>query len=371
MSRFVAIVGKFTHEGITTALKARDLVATHTNLYRVSAKTWSNRIDNLKRLRENGQLAGTIIHLPTPMVIAGSHKRYREQWIRLLDEAAQERCVAFVFSDNLARRFRPINPDTGNPFTDAELEEKIEETEEYTPLWSWQYNAVKEAESRIDDINSFFDAMYERNIEISPFNRRDEVTIKIQDFLDEVDKNIFLRMYVPNQRFQSDQMEGLLRIFERYLRQVESRRFNIESRVTGTGTLYVFCSSEGEEPFRDLEEAFRRFDDFMKLCRDDPEQAGAILIRTGMSGPEVQFLTTKYARDYQRILIDAKHELQQKMLLLSQKFDLESLNFSEEKSISSVSNADPSSMLSFSGNTGPISINFGNLSSGNINKGKR
>lgn len=250
--------------------------------------------------------------------------------------------------------------------SDEKLENLAKESEEFNyPNWRWRFEATKEAETRAEEITAFFDAIYQRGIEVSPFYRRDDITIKFHDFLDDLDKNVFLRMYIPNSRFQSEQFSVLLRTVERYLRQVESRRFSIESRATGSGTLYLFCSAEGDESFGDLEEAFARFDQFMRLCRDDPEQALRLINMPGLSAAESRFLISKYARDYQRIMIDVRHEFEQKILLLSQRFDLEALNFSEEKLSSPMINGGPSMLLNLSGNTGSILLNLGSMSGSN------
>jgi hypothetical protein len=106
-----------------------------------------------------------------------------------------------------------------------------------------------------------------------------------------------------------------------------------------------------------METAFVRFDSFMKLCRDDPKKAANLLAGTAIASDERAYVVAKYAKDYQRILLDTKHEFQQRMLLLEQRAEAEFMDGATPL-IKDVEEIGPSSLLNISGNSAPITVNF-------------
>lgn len=86
-------------------------------------------------------------------------------------------------------------------------------------------------------------------------------------------------LFVPDDRFQAEQLKSLLSVLERYMRQVEGQSFSIDSKKSNKGIVYLFRSDNGKGSLRDLNNAFNRFDSFMTLCGDRPENAIEILIQ--------------------------------------------------------------------------------------------
>lgn len=80
----------------------------------------------------------------------------------------------------------------------------------------------------------------EQRIELAPFRKRSDVTLRMFEALEETQAGIFLRLYVPHGRYQSEQFEDFLTLFSRYLRDVEGKEFSVDVHRTARGTTYIF-----------------------------------------------------------------------------------------------------------------------------------
>jgi len=192
--------------------------------------------------------------------------------------------------------------------------------------------------------------------------RRADVIARIDEALEESSRGVFLRLYIPNGRYQSDQLASFLRLFEKYLHQVEGKKFSIDTLKAAHGLTYTFRNAEGIMNFEDIDASVQRFDAFMNLCKNEPQKAEETLAQLGMSPIEALGVISRYTRDYQRIIIDTRHEMEHKKLILSQRleseiFELVNSNFSNEGNIIS-----PNTLLSLANNSGPIIINIPNIS---------
>lgn len=373
-NRVVAVLGDFFHEGIKSSVSARGFALNRYRLFGLTPKTWNARAAAIQKLRQQGALYGVIIYLPTPVFLQACEPSYRESWERLLAECEQTRTIIFAFSDNLQVDFQPRNFQTGEPFSEEAIKQRIEELNADDAEWparKWEFTLerMKKASELGSGIDGFLKHLFSADVEIAPFFQRDDVTIRIEQFLEELDGQIFLRLYVPRNRYQAEQIDSFLKVFERYLRQVERREFSIETRKAQNGVVYIFRGTGGDVFLETIEDAFARFDDFMKFCRDDAKKASEILNSSGVAKTESPFLVAKYAKEYQRIVIDAKHEFEHKALLLAQRLERDILEIGTDGLTPSLTTSGPSVILNLTGNTGAVTLNLrdiGNLSASSV-----
>ncbi len=193
-------------------------------------------------------------------------------------------------------------------------------------------------------------------IEIVPYKEKRDISLRVHHFLDEIDKGIFLHLYVPNGRYQEDQLASFLRLFESYMQRVENLQFFIEIRKTLHGQIYEFKSKNSMMNSTDMEVAFDRFESFMSLCQNDQKKAEAFLLRTGIQPSEASRLMTKYVKEYQRLLLDIEHERERKLLDLRQRLESEAFELTNETRLSASQSTQPSALLSLSHNLDPLNI---------------
>jgi hypothetical protein len=207
------------------------------------------------------------------------------------------------------------------------------------------------------------------NAVIIPYKSQRDISLSTHHFLDEIDKGIILHLYVPNGRYQEDQLANFLRLFESYLQRVENLQVFIETRKTLHGQIYEFKSKTIAMNLTDVEVALSRFDQFMGLCQYDQKRAEAILLKAGMNASEASRLLTKYMKEYQRLQLDYEHERERKMhdfegkvLDLRHRLESEALEVASGTDISLTQALQPSTLLSLPNNLDPIGITISNSS---------
>lgn len=205
-------------------------------------------------------------------------------------------------------------------------------------------------------------------VELVPFRKRSDVTIRMFEALDDLESGVLLRIYVPHGRYQSDQFEEFLGLFSRYLREVENREISIDVQRTASGTAYIIKGHGDAEDLADLHEATQRFDDFMSAAHDDPKRAELLFAGEGITPSEAQYLVAKYARAYRRLTMEIRHEFEQRRLVLGQEFEADLLDSQSGQLLPAPDIAKPSSVISVIGNTGAVTIN---LPSSKITMGNR
>jgi hypothetical protein len=371
----IVILGDFIHEGIETSIKGLGFQHIKRKLFRVMPQTWLKRIAEIKKLRSSDELAAVIVYLPTPVFLYGCKSGFAEAWKALLSELGDCPAILFAYEDNLQGEFRYFDTNSGQFLTADALEEKIEELckdedyDEYEDEYGYgrvkrlrlTAEQIRDSEQSPKEIRNFLRVLYGTEIQVCPFKTRADVTLRIDEFLEELEGGIFLRLYVPTNRWQAEQLASFLRTFERYLRQIERKSFVVDTRQTDNGIIYLFRAEKAIADMQELEEAVNRFDQFMRLCRDNPDEATSLFKSVGIDDMDAGYLISRYTKDYQRLLLDTRHEFEYKSLLLRQRFETGLIENDNTTSLQNIESGSASVALCLTGNTGPISINVSNI----------
>lgn len=380
--KVIMILGDFLHEGIITKINTLGFNYVQETLYDRLPKTWRQRIAKVKSLRGQNILSGVILYLPTPLFLYGCKDEYSLVWDELLTELGNVKSIAFAFEDNLTGSFNYWDYKSKQSLNLKQLQKKYDELLK-SPNYFDSYESIefreaqrvifameniKEAEEKSNEMSEFITKLYDSHVEVVPFKKRSDVTVRIQEFLEEIDSGVFLRLYVPKGRYQSEQLDRFLKLFEEYLVQVEKHKFSIDSKKTENGTTYVFKGEKGISSDEEFDILLDKFDNFMKVCQNDPTKAESILKNIGISPTDTSFIISKYVKNYRRLVMDARHEFERKKLILSQTLENEIF----EQTANSISIIQPSSpnpsLMTMIGNSGPITINIEHLSLKNRSK---
>ena len=221
---------------------------------------------------------------------------------------------------------------------------------------------------RLERTTQLLQTVQTSGVELVPYKKKTEISLRVHHFLDELDRGVIFHLYVPNGRYQEDQLASFLRLFESYLQRMEKLQFFIDTRRTLHGQIYEFKSNNTIINSSDMEVAFSRFEFFMSLCQNDQKKAEALLLQTGMNPSEASRLMTKYIKEYQRLLLDIEHERERKMLDLRQRLESDALELTTETSLAVAQSVQPAALLSLPNTLDPLSITISN-SSVTINPG--
>jgi len=331
MLKQVVVLGGFGHEGITTNANALGYEILPLSLDGVKPKTWLKRSISIGELFKKGNLAATIIYMHTSLLLKASQDEYKSSFFQILEQAKKSKAIIFIFQDNLDGIFSIKHWQTKKLMSIEELEIETKLNDSFKLECALE--RARDYEKRKNEINAFIETIYEAGIEVAPFFARSDVTIRLQEFLNDIEEGVFLRLFVRNDRLQAEQLKSLLSVLERYLRQVEGQNFSIDSRKSDKGIVYLLRSESGMDNFQSLNDALSRFDIFMNMCGDYPEQAIQILLKQGFNDYDSSYLIEQYSTDYKRILLDSRHEFERKSLLLKHRFENDMLDQSGKQSI--------------------------------------
>lgn len=327
----VLLIGNLTQEGVTTKVQALGY-GYKNKLLTSSSKNWMTIVELIRDLREADSLVAVFVHFTPAAVFRAAHQDYAATWSLLLTKLVEVGALIFVYEDILAGKLDPpsvygsLNGPYRNLVPDSAAVQLVRE-------------------------------LYDSGIEVVPYKKRTDLTLRIQHALDEIEGGIFFRLYVPNGRLQAEQLASFLRLLESYLQRVEQISFSYDQRHTEHGTIYEFKSQNQVVDIGSLDNALARFEDFMNLVESDTRKATQLLESMNVSSTEAIQLITRYARDYRRLRMDIRHEFESKMLALRQRLEGEALDLSHLDFLPATQPLQPSNLLSIPFNTGPVTIN--------------
>jgi hypothetical protein len=330
-SKTVILIGELTQEGVTTKIRTMGYFYQQKRLVSSLPQNWTVTKKLISELRASGNLVAVFVHLHVGMIYRCTEEFYRREWQELLAEVIQTKSLIFVYEDNLAGIFDE-------------------------PIWH------KPKENTIEGAKELLRNLYSCGATVVPYRKRIDLTIRIQEFLDEIEDGVLLRLYVPNRRYQAEQLASFLRLLENYLHSVEQKAFSVDVRKAEHGLVYVFKSKDAIQDIGDLDGAISRFESFMELCLNDTASAKAILSKTSLKPAEAEHLISKYLRDYKRLKLDIRHEYEQKALALKQRLENDVYESEPDNIPALTLPSQPSALLSLSHNLGTININYSDKS---------
>jgi hypothetical protein len=370
----VLILGDFTHEGLTA--KAQSLgVQIVSKRLRSSPRNWQKIADLIHGLVHENRLPLALAYISTPTLLDMARPEYDQVRTSLFAELQRTRTLLFVYEDNLQgivdpfpwevdalvekRAMADLEPFAAGYKDDAKTflenlhaRRAAHEPEGRAEWMSANAELVGRAMALLDDWASM------PSFEVLPFRKRADVTIRIFEALEDAQEGIFLRLYVPHGRYQSEQLEDFLTLFSRYLRDVEGKEFSIDVERTSRGTTYVFKGRGEASTLDDLRAATTRFDSFLALAKADQPAAERLLVEAGTSSvAEAPFIVAKYSRSLRRLELESRQEFERRKLLLGQTLEAELLDLADVAPLQIPSDVRPSSLLSVVGNA-PVTVNI-------------
>jgi hypothetical protein len=172
-----------------------------------------------------------------------------------------------------------------------------------------------------DDVRAavarFFDDLH---VNLVPYTTNAEMGVMADQFVADNERDLLFRVYVPSGRLYAAEADKLLKLFRDWLGKVGSQGVRQDGYETPSGHMYEFYG-DGRPRSQDLSQEFRDFSDFLDLCMDDPGSAQSHLTSLGLSPATSAGLVSRYGKEARRLLLDLKHEREQRVLVLRQGLD--------------------------------------------------
>ena len=180
------------------------------------------------------------------------------------------------------------------------------------------------------------------NIEITTYRTRAEVTVIAESFLDELDKNLIFRLYVPSGRLWSAEADRFLQLFQDYLARVDRLAVRLDQKRTDYGVIYEF---HGEAPPGEasLSTEFQDFTKLMDLCATDTDAAADLLRTKCLNLRDMSSILERYSKEVRRLQLDIKHDAESKIVSVRHRLESELIDLAptakEWEAMTSVVNA--------------------------------
>src|SRR5699024_1744413 len=122
-------------------------------------------------------------------------------------------------------------------------------------------------------------------------------------FLEDNERDLLFRFYVPSGRLYAQEAEDLLGMFREWLGQTGHNGVRQEGYSTAAGQVFEFFSRDGQ-PEGGLSRSFEDFSSFLRDCVTTPSAAVARLTANGVTEDTAPIIVSRYAIRANRLSLD-------------------------------------------------------------------
>lgn len=175
-----------------------------------------------------------------------------------------------------------------------------------------------------EDVAATKEVLTRHRINLIPYSTNAELSVLASGFIDDAEKNLLFRVYVPSGRLYAAEAEKLLALFHDWLQQAGRTGVRRDGYKTAAGQVFEFCGGDDLQP-GDLPQAFSDFSKFLDLCVDDPVAAENSLRLMGVERRASHEMVARCSRDVRRLQLDLKQERETRMLSIRHTLEAEVL----------------------------------------------
>jgi hypothetical protein len=177
-----------------------------------------------------------------------------------------------------------------------------------------------------DILDAALDFLRNYRLELVPYTKNSEVTVIAESFLNDTERNLIFRLYVPSGKIWSTEADKFLQLFQDYLSKVDQLSVRLDQKRTDYGVIYEF---HGQSPVgkNNLSSEFHDFSNLMDLCASDVKAAATLLSSKSLDVREVTKIIERYAREARRLQLDIKHEAESKAISIRHRLESELIDF--------------------------------------------
>jgi hypothetical protein len=179
-----------------------------------------------------------------------------------------------------------------------------------------------------DERRKVDELLTQHGINILPYKTNAELSVLSSAFLDDNERNLLFRIYVPSGRLYAAEADKLLTLFRDWLGQVGRYSVRQDGYATDAGHVYEFF---GGSPSGSLEisQDFADFSSFLNMCVDNPEAATERVVLAGLEQMAGVQLVARYGKEARRLKTDVRHAYEMRVLTLRQQLESELMDAGE------------------------------------------
>lgn len=303
---FVLFIGNFLPDAAVDKLKASGVFYRQKKL-ESSLENWDAIVDLLRHEKLIAVVAKFTKDTFERIAVRGYEAKARELCAALGDVSH----ILFIHETLLA----PDPPEAEAPNGDDEDDSDDDSYYDYLQEY-WFQPPSAEVRDAVKEL------LGEHGLNVVPYVTNAQLSVLAASFIDDNEKNLLFRIYVPRGRLYATEADKLLTLFREWLTQVKKQRVRQDGYTTGSGQVYELF---GDEPLTsaELADQFTDFSRFLELCVQDPDEARRWLAEAGVPPTLAHDLVTRYGKESQRLQLDLRHSRESKLLSIRQRLESE------------------------------------------------
>ncbi|MEV0570213.1 hypothetical protein [Dactylosporangium sp. NPDC050588] len=322
---FFLFLGSSTSESSTSRLKASQI--------RYIQKRLESRTENWQKiiaLLDQPELLGTIAKLTSGNIDHMNRDEFRPLARQLFGNLKNSRHIVFVhesivapgpleIADRVSRNSQLIALEREFPgLSDGDT---IVGDLSYIPEFYDGWTPQDYFEPPFPEALEFVLTLIRENaIELVPYSTNAELSVLAGQFLEQADKHLLFRIYVPAGRLWASETDKLLVLFRDWLVKVKGQRVRQDGYTTARGHVYEFYGDASSAELT-LSTEFQQFSTFLDACIDRPDQALLLLSEENLSSGEVREIVTRYSKEARRLKTDLRHSRETSELSLRHRLE--------------------------------------------------
>ena len=314
--QFYLFLGATDSESATSRLRA-DGAIYHKKLLQSKLENWQQILNLLRAPTLQGVLA-TFTGSDYERMLS---PEYETVGTELLDAIAAVPHVVFVHE-------AVFFSDEERPSDQGDLGDEPEhDAFSYTYMVPEEYVLPEEYFGKVDDETrrQVNEMLTKREINVLPYRANAERSILATAFLDDHERHLLFRIYVPSGRLYANEADTMLGLFRDWLSQTGRNAVRQDGYRTAAGQVYEFFGSQAQEA-GDLTRQFQDFSDFLDACVDRPESAALQLQTAGVETRTAAQLVSRYGKASRRLHLDLRQTREERLLSLKHELESELLD---------------------------------------------
>ena len=160
----------------------------------------------------------------------------------------------------------------------------------------------------------------DRRLNVFPYRTNVERSLMASSFLEDHERRLLFRLYVPSGRLYAQEAESLLGLFREWLGNMGRKGVRQEGYSTSAGQVFEFFSAEGESN-GSLSQDFEDFSTFLGMCVSTPNTAEGKLVASGLPPEAATRIVSRFATQARRLNLDIKQRREERILTLKHEFE--------------------------------------------------
>jgi hypothetical protein len=296
---FFLFLGDSDREGATSKLKAAGWEYKKKRL-ESRLENWASIFDHLQAENLSGVLA-KLNNTTYELMASPEYAAVTEQLFSTLQHLPH---IIFVHESF----FTGINEHTSS--SDA--------TEDDQYFWLSSYFEPPEPHV-VEHIHALMD---QHELNVVSYRKNAELSVLASAFIDQNEKNLIFRLYVPTGRMWAMEAGKLLQLFRDYLGKVSGLRVRQDQYTTNQGIVYEFFGDHALDPAT-LPKEFDEFSKLLDMCIISPSEATQMLVDRSIDVRSVHEIVERYAKEAKRLNVDLKHERERRILSIRHRMESE------------------------------------------------